>query len=338
MSGEKIILFAALVMACSALTCPGYKCVKSTGTCYSVNANNTVTVSYCPSGQYCNLLTGQCTNNVTPALANLGAGLSCNSTYTCRVNCTLGVCTGYPVAHECNYDSDCDQTSYCTGSSNVNGTCVALIAVGKSCTGYDECAHGSECLGDVCTNYFSLASGTVLTGGCPSSNMSPFCQSGQCYGGVNGVCIDAFKSSKSPPHSCSADTDCTATSDKTTINGVCECAYTSDENKSYCSIQVGDSYGQKLLAKTKSWYTSSAIKNCNVGSQMNLCMQKQWDSSDYFDYLYYEFMFSSQNLINDAEHCALAVMVPGYLYLEEQVHDQSAFLAFLLPLGLIYLA
>lgn len=338
MSGEKIILFAALVMACSGLTCPGYKCVSFSGTCYTANSNNTVTVSYCPSGQSCSTSTGICSNTTTPSYANLAAGLACNATSICRYNCTNGVCLGRAQGSACNYDADCDTTSYCTGINGNNGTCVALLAVGKACTATDECIQGSECFNGLCTNYYSIPSGNALPGGCPSSYISNMCQSGQCYGGANAMCVEAFKSTKSVPHSCSTDGDCPAKNNNMTINGSCECAYTKDENKAYCAIQMGDSYGQKLLSKAKSWYTSSAIKNCNVAAQMNLCMQKQWESSSYFDYLYYSYMVGYQNKINDAEHCTLSVMAAEYLYLHEQVHDGSSVLAFLLPLGLIYLA
>jgi hypothetical protein len=125
--------------------------------------------------------------------------------------------------------------SYCYQGEN-NSTCAKQQLVGTNCTKDEQCENTLGCNNGMCTIYFSLADGTVVTN--PNSNKWSVCSSGEvdevtnrCRTRTNTVAADV-----------PCDTDCSYTDKEANTTVVepesCKCAMNASGNR-YCILANG---------------------------------------------------------------------------------------------------
>lgn len=177
----------------------------------------------CKTGQVCDVTAPEMNlaHNATcaqpPSETMVGyPGDKCSSNSACLSNtCTNSTCVGIGLDGDCSNDLDgCDYSLQCNANSFFK--CKPQITTGsKGCDSDLSCMNNAGCnktlatLEGTCLEYFSIESGSIVS--CDNIDgygVNFLCKSGasQSYNAKEGtcMCIDAPKSTNTPPYKCSA--------------------------------------------------------------------------------------------------------------------------------------
>ena len=195
--------------------------------------------------------------------ATVVPGMPCSSDAVCiSGTCNMGYCQGVGSGENCatNGDNDCNPGLYCD-TTQATPVCTALLGVGKTCAGTNQCAMNLGCTNKVCTAYYSLDNGETDTEcgkitadfmGFPQpvgspTNYSVFCKSGTCVAN-GGTCTYALHSSTALPVQCTVGeanqcaTNNAANGETASITASTTCVNTSynPQGQTYCAVEIGD--------------------------------------------------------------------------------------------------
>jgi len=335
------------VLACSAqLNCTKITCgTNIPPTCYSYNETTKSAVSsMCSSGTYCpfsylNFTTNYlCTAEPEPVVTNNALpGEYCNSTSQCisGVTCTSNICVGLSAGANCTNTNLCQPGLYCKTVSGAS-TCSALLAAGATCDSQtDYCTYGYECYLGKCVKVLSIAPGSAVEFSlCSSSGYSYMCRYAECadVNATYSICINPMKSTIAYNKPCTQCEGSSKTgSNEYTRNADCSCGL---GGASYCPGFLGDEYAYKTFELGRKYILSDDAKKCNVLAGLN-CMKYHWDSEDYYEYVYYNYLSADRWRIIGAESCLYQHLDQTYTYIKnnyDSVESSSSssgeFLAF----------
>lgn len=350
MSGDKIV-FLTLLVGSMALTCPSYVCapMATANDCVEyVATNTTYLVQACAAGSYCPPVIAPATTAsvcsvIPPVTVPLSyPGESCTANTNCYSNiCTSGFCVGAAAGASCSgtivgytQNVNCAAGLYCN-IVPAQPVCAALIAAGGACSATMPCTYGYGCYNSVCTMYASIAKGVAVTNAYCTGNASPYCASGQCYyftANATSMCTDVFVGATSFPISCTDNTACISKTNAIaggSLAGTCTCS-TGSTGKAFCPGFLGDGYGPKTVSIMNSWMMSSSIAMCNIDrTMMTVCMESHWSKSSIAEYMYYNYMYMHQAVMQDIESCVTTVYYAGYAEVKayyDKYYDSSALL------------
>lgn len=265
-------------------TCSSYRCSDKTNSCISyVAKDNTFVVNGCGADQMstseCDFSLSQkdewddveCADSLPMSLSYPGE--SCKVSSDCTSSkCVKNVCVGLASGEECNIVNpyQCDVGLFC--QKNVDDTiCQPLQTEGETCTHDWECENSLGCYWDshtaagVCKQYFTVPIKTAVP--CPLTGEQPLCTTAWCNQSDHdlGICVDAPKSIKNSPFSCTIDSDCRVKNSVTDSNySRCRCSYSTIPG-SYCDLFPGDDVGVQHFKTLKSYVKSGALKKCQTG-------------------------------------------------------------------------
>ena len=348
MAGEQIALFLILALShivssnfhvqtneySSERVCVSYICreyIDESGSSYCIFYNTTELTMYlnpCDEAFQCPELEEESNNSICTAPTHSGPdsfpGEQCSSNINCvTFNCTDNLCHGTQSGESCESHQDCDIGLYC--DSNV---CKEIKKNGDPCNSDYECSSDSFCYEEtkVCTPYFSLESGTLLSS-CYDDLVDWRCVSGFCYKEVNAQgeivyqCKDAVKSIQSKPIRCNSNENLCVGRDGYT-KSQCECGYNSDGD-AYCHLLPADSDYASLIRMYKRWFTSGEVANCNTVARGSLnCMTTHWKAEEYIQLRYYYLKTKYWPLIHNNEDCVKEIKTSEYWYAEDKYSDE----------------
>jgi hypothetical protein len=194
--------------------CSPYVC--SSGACVTMCASD----SDCVSGQYCNLVSKQCTAKKAIATScgannecvsgNCADSVCCDSACTadckaCNIAGSVGTCTNIAAGGT-------DTNPVCGGANSCDGSGVCKKATGQTCGANGDCTSGNCVDGVCCNNACSTACkacniagsvGTCTNIASGGTDSSPVCGGNNSCDG-NGVC------KKINGQTCSVNGDCTS--------------------------------------------------------------------------------------------------------------------------------
>jgi hypothetical protein len=334
-----MILVLCLALACSAqLACTTITCGTNTAPyCYIYNTATTSAVSSkCSSGTYCpfsysaTTVNYQCTaEGPTPVTYNALPGEKCNTTNQCITETTCssstGLCVGLTLNTPCSSTNVCNPGLYCKASSTTVSSCQNLLVAGAVCNVYtDYCIYGYECNFGTCQKILSTPSGTHVDYAlCSLGGYSFMCRYGECYdtNTTHSLCINPIVNNLAYNEPCTTCEGTGITLGVTyTRTGDCACGL---GGKSYCPGFGGDEYGSKAFELAREYYLSSDIAKCNVAAGLR-CMKDHWDSDDYWEYQYYNWLSSERWKYIGAEECAYQNLDAFYTTLKNEYDNAES--------------
>jgi len=320
------------VLACSGqLNCTKVTCGTNTApACYTYTAaSNSAVSSKCSSGTYCPFsysnftMNYACQAEATPVVTyHALPGMYCNTTLQCvsGVTCSSNKCVGLSSGTNCTTTSQCKQGYYCK-----NATCTALLAAGATCDYFtDYCTYGYECNSGKCEKILSIAPGSAVDHAlCSSAGYSYMCRYAECYD-VNttySICINPMK------NGAAYNTPCT-TCEGSAVTGnfnysrtaSCACGL---GGASYCPGFQGDEYGSKAFELGRKYLLSDDASKCSIVAGLS-CMQYHWNSDDYYEFTYYNYLSTERWRIIGAESCLYEHLDQGYTYIKNKYDDAES--------------
>lgn len=220
-------------------------------------------------------------------------GEFCNSALSCYNNniCVNNKCNGYQERSLCKSHIDCKNGLYC----NKQKYCVPQLEVGESgCNNDFECVNTSGCLGNICTEYYSIENNIFTTS-------AAFCKSAY---EENNICKESYKLySHSYDEVCNKEKEkCIYKNSKgNTISKDCKCGLTKNGYK-FCPLERGDIDFLRVLEYRKKLFKSSYNKLCHTLSRLDysLCFDVR---IDYNNLEFYNFIYENHYLLQSNNKC-----------------------------------
>ena len=253
-------------------SCWLYECKSQTDSCvHPIPSNKTYQLSTClDSRPYCDTsnmaLDSICSSEVPKDSINLAfPGEPCSQDSDCELDLCLGsVCFGGVLNEACESNLECNPGLRCH-----LGKCSTLQRSGSSCESDYDCIPSHGCNNRVCTEYFSLTAGAIVSDCNNGDQTSLFCAESSCvYSSKSrvGFCIPAFKSVSSSP-ACTSSAQCIGES---TFNGVkyskistCQCGM-NGEGSMYCFPHDGDDAAVQFRKWWKRFIGLGYLGVCNT--------------------------------------------------------------------------
>lgn len=142
--------------------CNKFKCSNSINQC--ITTSNGVTKlddTFCTNGQYClkyfsgNDMYGVCGTYV---YTDRYPGAKCTYDSQCYSDlCVDSVCKGTGSGESCSINKDCDVGLYCDSTK----VCAELKEAGETCDDYSQCIMSCGCNKGICTELYSITSGST---------------------------------------------------------------------------------------------------------------------------------------------------------------------------------
>lgn len=321
------------------MSCPAYVCKPETlnmnrATC-TFYQNFTYYLQVCDFGYYCDLTSGTLnstcewpTQPINPPVVNW-VGEYCNYMTFCKHgNCYEGLCRGIAVDELCSSNADCDIGLFCKA-----GTCMEQIEEGEQGCVYDtDCVNSAGCNSGVCTAYFSIDEGEMVSN-C-TGNINLLCESSYCIQSLSSfVCLPSLTSQGELPVSCTGNQDCMSAPTKYgSIATNCTCGK-NPLGTAYCPLFLGDSPGQDYLKVLKSWTRSDLILSCNTERRFDYtCMQGHMDLRDLTVFWYYAEFMALYPQVQALDNCTWFMYFVG----AQEIRYDLVSGAVALGLGLLY--
>lgn len=323
-----LIIGTFLVSFVYSQNCQLVKCGEIQEENVCVNPENTTTImQLCPNNLFCNVPSedpidkAYCTEKPKTVYL-LYPGMKCEKdddcinkscieeTKTCKALKENEVCTS---AEECDYGYTCKKVK----ETDEQKVCTAPSKQGEACTNDTDCDLKNGCFNKVCTPYFSLVDGQNIgkSFGITNdfANLLSLCQSG--YSDENGMCQTVFQENEKTE--CNEQKPCNYTFGKElmVIPENCLCGY-NREGKSYCKLGSGDQTYVNYIRLLKEYYTNQGachlterggngcVKDILFGdSTIKKVLKDLYNAK--IEALY-------NNMIYDADECALAIELPDY--------------------------
>ena len=319
-----LIIGTFLVSFTYSQSCQIVKCGEIQEENVCVNPESTTTImKSCPNNLFCNIPSedpvdkAYCTEKPKEVYP-LYPGMKCEKddecinkscvqdTKTCKALKENEVCTS---AEECDYGLTCRKVT----ETSQQKVCTTPSKQGEACIDDTDCDLKNGCYNKVCTPYFSLVDGQYIGKSTGIANILSLCQSG--YSDENGVCQTNVQEKEKTE--CNEQNPCKYKfgQELMVVPENCLCGYNKD-GKSYCKLGSGDPTYKKYIELLKDYYTKQGachlterggdgcVKDILFGdSTIKSILEKLYNAK--VEALY-------NNMIYDADECALAIELPKY--------------------------
>lgn len=281
-------------------SCWLYECKSQSDWCvHPIASNKTYQLSTClDSRPYCdtsNMAIDSLCSSTYPKDGSTLAfpGEPCSKDSDCELDLCLGsTCFGKVLNEDCESNLECNPGLRCH-----LGKCSTLQRSGSACESDYDCIPSHGCNNRVCTEYFSLAAGTIVSDCNNGDQTSLFCAESSCiYNSKSrvGICIPPYKSVNASP-ACTSSAQCVGES---TYNGVkyskvssCQCGMNALGNM-YCFPHDGDDSAVEFRKWWKRFIGLGYLGVCNTERRFEqACFDISVESYFYVKMLksYYEY-------------------------------------------------
>jgi hypothetical protein len=269
-------------------------------------------------------------------------GEKCASTSDCLYDvgdatCTDKVCKGRAQDSHCDLNDpySCDLGLYCK-QIDKSITCQPLLKEADSCNSEWECDYGLGCnfnstdtTTGSCKAYFSVANGAEVT--CPVTGEQYLCQSAFCehVSGNYGKCVEAPKSVKTTPMTCTQDSDCQGKNSSSVYTSKCRAGFNSSGAK-YCDLFPGDSQGSNNKKYVQTYINNSYLNKCQTALRFSencleqaAKLQYPKSESDALEVTQKIWTYKSVALYTKNDDCVKALFTRDYWDDEEEDDDDD---------------